>query len=111
MLTKAILDVYWHPLSRFPGPRLYAGSRLPYVFFALTGRLAVQHHKIYKKYGPIVRTAPNGLSFLKRLRGEQFMPSMLDAIQLSGRIMIPSTKHAIRSVTLFSSPMIMIIRE
>ena len=65
MLTRAIRSVYWHPLSRFPGPRLYAASRLPYIFFAFTGRLAVQHHQLHRKYGPIVRTAPNELSFIE----------------------------------------------
>lgn len=65
MLTKAIRNVYWHPLSRFPGPRLYAACRLPYIFFAFTGRLAVQHHELHKRYGRIVRTAPNELSFIE----------------------------------------------
>ena len=38
--------------------------RLPYLFLAFTGRLPLQLHKLHKKYGPIVRTAPNELSFI-----------------------------------------------
>lgn len=55
--------MFWHPLSRFPGPATFASSRLPYVYYHVTGRLAVKFHELHQKYGPIVRTAPNELSF------------------------------------------------
>ncbi|KAL8747555.1 MAG: hypothetical protein Q9190_000594 [Brigantiaea leucoxantha] len=59
----ALYNLYWHPLSRFPGPRAFASTRLPYVYCHVTGRLAVKFHELHQKYGPIVRTAPNELSF------------------------------------------------
>ena len=62
---KALYNVYWHPLSRFPGPRSFAASRLPYAYCHITGKLAVTFHALHKKYGPIVRTAPNELSFIE----------------------------------------------
>ncbi|KAM0263717.1 hypothetical protein ACHAQJ_001031 [Trichoderma viride] len=58
-----IYNVYFHPLSRFPGPKLAAISRFPYTSIIVGG---VGHYKIldlHLKYGPIVRVAPNFLSF------------------------------------------------
>ena len=56
-------NLYWHSLSKFPGPPAFASSRLPYVYNHVTGNLAVKLHKLHQRYGPIVRTAPNELSF------------------------------------------------
>ncbi|KAL9045097.1 MAG: hypothetical protein Q9214_001823, partial [Letrouitia sp. 1 TL-2023] len=72
----AAYNVYWHPLSRFPGPRAFAWSRLPYAYCHVTGKLAVTFHELHQKYGPIVRTAPNELSFnqpeaLEKIYGER----------------------------------------
>ncbi|KAL9610244.1 MAG: hypothetical protein Q9167_005040 [Letrouitia subvulpina] len=72
----AVYNVYWHPLSRFPGPRAFAWSRLPYAYCHVTGKLAVKFHELHQIYGPIVRTAPNELSFnqpeaLERIYGER----------------------------------------
>ncbi|KAL8937917.1 MAG: hypothetical protein Q9216_004179 [Gyalolechia sp. 2 TL-2023] len=60
---RALYNLFWHPLSHFPGPPAFACCRLPYVYHHLTGDLAVTFHQLHKRYGPIVRTAPNELSF------------------------------------------------
>ncbi|KAF2753078.1 benzoate 4-monooxygenase cytochrome P450 [Pseudovirgaria hyperparasitica] len=52
-----------HPLKKFPGPRLAALSNVPYILWYMGGR---QPHKLlalHRKYGAVVRTAPNELSF------------------------------------------------
>ncbi|KAL9002008.1 MAG: hypothetical protein Q9188_005048 [Gyalolechia gomerana] len=61
--TGVLYNLFWHPLSHFPGPSAFASSRLPYVYHHVTGDLAVTFHRLHKKYGSIVRTAPNELSF------------------------------------------------
>ncbi|KAL9000490.1 MAG: hypothetical protein Q9169_000783 [Polycauliona sp. 2 TL-2023] len=60
---KAIHNLFWHPLSQFPGPLSFACSGLPYVYHQVSGNLAVTFHELHERYGPIVRTAPNELSF------------------------------------------------
>ncbi|UKZ89631.1 uncharacterized protein TrAFT101_004675 [Trichoderma asperellum] len=58
-----IYNLYFHPLRRFPGPKLSAMSFIPYSLI-LTG--GDGHHKVldlHLKYGPIVRVAPNFLLF------------------------------------------------
>jgi hypothetical protein len=59
----AVLRVYFHPLSSYPGPRLWATSRIPYVVSLLRGTLNSDMLKIHERYGPVVRLAPNELSF------------------------------------------------
>ena len=57
-------NLYRHPLSGFPGPRLWAISRLPYVWTLIKGDLTQRTHELHQRYGPIVRLAPNELSFI-----------------------------------------------
>lgn len=64
-ISNAIYNLFWHPLSQFPGPRSFAISRLPYAYCHITGKLAVTFHALHREYGPVVRTAPNELSFIE----------------------------------------------
>lgn len=55
--------VWFHPLSSFPGPRLWAASCIPYVVSLLRGTLINDMLRLHNEYGPVVRLAPNELSF------------------------------------------------
>ena len=57
-------NLYRHLLSRFPGPRLWAISRIPYVWTLIKGDLTQRTHDLHERYGPIVRLAPNEPSFI-----------------------------------------------
>ena len=63
LCTYVVHNVFLHPLSAVPGPRLYATYRLPYIWCVVTGRLAVRLHQLHERYGPVVRTASNEVSF------------------------------------------------
>ncbi|KAL4810465.1 cytochrome P450 [Aspergillus unguis] len=52
----------FHPLSRFPGPRLWAMTRLPWLYHTSSGRLFARLAQLHEQYGPVVRTAPGELS-------------------------------------------------
>ncbi|KAL4922538.1 cytochrome P450 [Aspergillus aurantiobrunneus] len=52
-----------HPLARFPGPRLSALSNLNYSWSYMGGRQPYDILDLHAKYGPVVRVAPNELSF------------------------------------------------
>ncbi|KAJ5709395.1 Short-chain dehydrogenase/reductase SDR [Penicillium malachiteum] len=58
-----IYNVYYHPLARFPGPKLAAISNGPYCVWFMSGRQPYKLLELHLKYGPVVRTAPNELSF------------------------------------------------
>lgn len=57
--------LYLHPLSRIPGPKLAALTLFYeawYNLFAHDGRFVFHAEELHKKYGPIVRIAPNEVS-------------------------------------------------
>ncbi|KAH8887801.1 cytochrome P450 [Thozetella sp. PMI_491] len=52
---------YFHPLSRVPGPPLWAVSSLPLLYYQgiKEGRVPHMMRKLHATYGPIVRISPN----------------------------------------------------
>lgn len=60
---KAIGGAFFGPLSKIPGPKLWAMSRLPRMYMEWQGEEAAGVDALHKKYGPVVRLAPNEVSF------------------------------------------------
>lgn len=56
-------NVYFHPLRRYPGPKLWAAYRLPYVVRNFQGVLPFKVLEFHKQYGPVVRIAPDELAY------------------------------------------------
>lgn len=55
---------YWrHPLRGVPGPALARLTGLWLLRLELTGKRATTVHELHHRYGPILRLAPNELSF------------------------------------------------
>ncbi|KAI1324964.1 cytochrome P450 ClCP1 [Xylariaceae sp. FL0255] len=59
-----VYTLYFHPLSRFPGPRLWAVSRIPYAYYFQRGRLPQTVKTLHEKYGSTIRIGPDELSFV-----------------------------------------------
>lgn len=58
-----VYRLFFHPLAKYPGPKLHALSRAPWLYKSLfQGSMARDAAELHKKYGPIVRVAPNGLA-------------------------------------------------
>jgi hypothetical protein len=62
VLYKVIYNVYFHPLARYPGPRLAAISNIYYARHWPGGRWPFILEELHEKYGEVVRYAPNDLS-------------------------------------------------
>ncbi|KAI0436189.1 benzoate 4-monooxygenase cytochrome P450 [Xylaria telfairii] len=60
---NVIWNLFFHPLARFPGPTFAAISNIPYSYWFLGGRQPHKVLELHLRYGPIVRLAPNELSF------------------------------------------------
>jgi hypothetical protein len=60
---KVIHGAFFGPLSKIPGPRLWAVSRLPRMYMEWQGEEAAGVDALHKKYGPVVRLAPDEVSF------------------------------------------------
>ncbi|KAF1992124.1 cytochrome P450 [Aulographum hederae CBS 113979] len=69
-------NIYLHPLSSYPGPIFWRATRLPHLHANLTGVLPHELLRLHQKYGPVVRVAPDELSYsasaaLKDIYGHQ----------------------------------------
>ncbi|RDL35462.1 uncharacterized protein BP5553_07393 [Venustampulla echinocandica] len=62
--SVAFYRLYIHPLSKHPGPRLWALTRIPMAYNGYTGYLPYRIAELHDKYGPIVRLAPDEVSFI-----------------------------------------------
>lgn len=62
LFCTAIYNVYFHPLAKFPGPKLYAASQIPITIKRLSGDEVSTLHSLHLKYGQCVRVAPGELS-------------------------------------------------
>ncbi|KAJ5801496.1 uncharacterized protein N7518_003564 [Penicillium psychrosexuale] len=63
-VTYSIIYTFcWSPLRHFPGPKLWAISRIPSNVSILRGRNHLDILALHKQYGPILRIGPNELAF------------------------------------------------
>ena len=60
---RYIFNLLFHPLRKFPGPRINAISTLPAIRRTLRGDFLYYVNELHLKYGPVVRVTPNELSF------------------------------------------------
>ncbi|KAJ5936704.1 hypothetical protein N7466_003154 [Penicillium verhagenii] len=63
-LAKSIIyELYFSPLSRFPGPRSWIVSRIPLQLSVLRGYNHLDITALHDRYGPVVRIGPTELAF------------------------------------------------
>lgn len=63
LLLTGFYNRYLHPLRKYPGPLLWTCFRLRYVLSMNNGRLHQKLKEFHSNYGPVVRIAPNELSY------------------------------------------------
>ncbi|KAI0837776.1 putative toxin biosynthesis cytochrome P450 monooxygenase [Hypoxylon sp. FL0890] len=63
IVFRWIYNICFHPLASFPGPLLYGASELPLRWHQIRGQEPFALLKLHKKYGPVVRIAPNDISY------------------------------------------------
>lgn len=62
IVIRALYRRYASPLHKYPGPFLASVSRLWKVLSTASGHTHVDHIALHRKYGPVVRIAPNEVS-------------------------------------------------
>ena len=62
-IASTVYDVYCGELSRFPGPKLWAASKIPKISAMVGGSESFIYTRLHEKYGPIVRVGPQDLIF------------------------------------------------
>ncbi|UPX20100.1 uncharacterized protein EKO05_0010345 [Ascochyta rabiei] len=63
IIIYAFYNAWLHPLRHYPGPLLWRSFRIPYVVSTHKGQLHKQLKEFHTIYGPIVRIAPDELSY------------------------------------------------
>ena len=63
-LLRGIYRAYFHQLSRFPGPKLSAFTRIPHLIAVGKGEPHKYFARLHEEYGDVVRVSPDELSFL-----------------------------------------------
>ncbi|KAI3397374.1 hypothetical protein diail_10824 [Diaporthe ilicicola] len=63
VLAKCAHLLFFHPLAKYPGPRLAAVTQLWQIWLSFTGRQCFIMTDLHRKYGDVVRVGPNALSF------------------------------------------------
>ena len=72
---KTVYRLYFHPLAKFPGPRLAAASTLWNAYYDLcTPGLVKKLPKIHKEYGSVVRIQPNEVHVCSLEGYNQYVP-------------------------------------
>ncbi|KAI9163197.1 Cytochrome P458 monooxygenase [Paramyrothecium foliicola] len=60
----AFRNLFFHPLARYPGPRLAAISPLVHTYHFVAGDAVGWLDRLHHKYGDVVRVEPNRLSYI-----------------------------------------------
>lgn len=63
-LSERLLTLQHNSLASYPGPKLWAFSNFPNSIGRIQGLMWIRLKDAHNKYGPIVRSAPNELSFI-----------------------------------------------
>ncbi|KAF7532639.1 hypothetical protein G7054_g7772 [Neopestalotiopsis clavispora] len=63
ILGRCVYLLFFHPLSKFPGPKIAAVSEAWGVWALVSGRQPFHLLDAHRKYGDVFRVAPNELSF------------------------------------------------
>ncbi|RYP75506.1 hypothetical protein DL771_002391 [Monosporascus sp. 5C6A] len=61
--SYVIYNLFFHPLRQYPGPLILRATRLGFYSKLMNGTLPFEMLDLHKKYGEVVRIAPNELAF------------------------------------------------
>ncbi|KAL2870251.1 cytochrome P450 [Aspergillus lucknowensis] len=75
ILSRCLYQLYYHPLSRVPGPKLAACTSLWLAYHTYIGDECTVIFELHKKYGPVLRVAPNDVDIA---RGDAIEPIYLN---------------------------------
>ncbi|PWY71018.1 toxin biosynthesis cytochrome P450 monooxygenase [Aspergillus heteromorphus CBS 117.55] len=63
LIAWAIYVLHFHPLAKYPGPKSWLFTRIPFARGLRTGTLIHRMKALHDQYGPIVRYGVNDLSY------------------------------------------------
>lgn len=64
LTSKVLWRLYFSPLSKYPGPKLFAATSLVNTYYVSKATRVYKVAELHNKYGPVVRIGPNELSYV-----------------------------------------------
>ncbi|KAH7413024.1 cytochrome P450 [Cadophora sp. MPI-SDFR-AT-0126] len=64
LATKVLWRLFFHPLSKYPGPKSFAATSLVNTYYVFKATRVYKVAELHNKYGPVVRLGPNELSYI-----------------------------------------------
>ncbi|KAF9024877.1 hypothetical protein BDP27DRAFT_1197837, partial [Rhodocollybia butyracea] len=63
LLVLALYRLFFHPLSRYPGPTLAALTNWYEAYYNIVkgGGLVAKYEELHKLHGPVIRVGPNSV--------------------------------------------------
>ncbi|KAF5492575.1 Cytochrome P450 monooxygenase 1 [Colletotrichum siamense] len=62
-VSYVVYNIFFHPLRHFPGPLLMRATRAAYCYRLVRGTISFDMLDLHRRYGPVVRVAPDELAF------------------------------------------------
>ncbi|OHW99278.1 cytochrome p450 [Colletotrichum incanum] len=69
ILGRCLYNIYLHPLSKYPDPKLWATSHIPWTYHSIRGHLPDEIYLLHKQNGSIAIYGTRNPEFSKRLDG------------------------------------------
>ncbi|KUI70157.1 Isotrichodermin C-15 hydroxylase [Cytospora mali] len=63
-ISSIIYNLFFSPLRKIPGPKLWAVTQIPYSHLMVSGKSHERMRELHEKYGDVVRVAPNQVAFI-----------------------------------------------
>ncbi|RLL98773.1 hypothetical protein CFD26_105148 [Aspergillus turcosus] len=63
LIGLSIYAIYFHPLSRYPGPKIAAISPIALIVWEIRGKVHSKVKDLHDRYGDVVRIGPNALVY------------------------------------------------
>ncbi|KAF2866142.1 isotrichodermin C-15 hydroxylase [Massariosphaeria phaeospora] len=64
LLWNYVYNLHFHPLASYPGPKLWAASRIPHEYSLVRGRITRDLAVLHAQYGDVVRVTPTTLAYI-----------------------------------------------
>ena len=96
---RIVYNIYWHPLAKFPGPKLRASTFLPYYWAMWLGIEPLTTKAFHEEYGHVVRINPDTLSFITAQAWKDIYGPRPGKVQLTKNTIL-AQKGYIRSLSL-----------
>ncbi|KAJ5202901.1 hypothetical protein N7449_004980 [Penicillium cf. viridicatum] len=98
-IAFVIYRLFFHPLAKFPGPRLAAITHWYAAFYAWRGSLHIKSRKWHDRYGDIVRFAPNALTSNTHTGMEAIYGVRANVVKSEGYSSLSASRHTPNTLT------------